>query len=262
VTEGVLDEATTERVRVLTLNRPAHGNALDLELLGTLRSALRAADADTAVDVVVLTGADPAFCVGLDGADLMAPARADAMAEAVFASSRAWEQIGKPVIGAINGASERGGLELALLCDVLIASERATFADTHAALGVVPALGLTSLLPAAVGPGWAMRMSLTGDPVDATQALEMGLVTEVVAHDQLLPCARRLARRISSHPQAATRAVAQIYRTAQRDHLAGALETERQAHLELMEALGPSELVEPVLRVLRERDARERPGRD
>ncbi len=142
-----------DRTAVLTLNRPEAGNALSLELLTVLRDAIRGADRDDAIEVVVLTGADPAFCVGLELSELVSPERRRPMARAVFASSRPWEPTAKPVIGAINGPAERGGFELALACDVLIASERASFADTHASLGLVPALGLTALLPQAVGSG-------------------------------------------------------------------------------------------------------------
>ena len=127
-----------DRIAVLTLNRPDAGNALDLELLRALRAELRLADEDDAVSVIVLTGADPAFCVGLALEDFESEERREEMAAAVFSSSRPWEPTAKPVIGAVNGAAERGGLELALHCDLLIASERATFADTHAALGLAP----------------------------------------------------------------------------------------------------------------------------
>ena len=95
----------------------------------------------------------------------------------------------KPVIGAINGAAVTGGLELALYCDILIASEQARFADTHARVGLLPTWGLSVRLPQKVGVGMARRMSLTGDYLSAADALRAGLVTEVVPHDQLLATA-------------------------------------------------------------------------
>ncbi|CPW41352.1 Probable enoyl-CoA hydratase [Mycobacteroides abscessus] len=119
---------------------------------------------------------------------------------------------GKPVIGAINGAAVTGGLELALSCDILIASEKARFADTHARVGILPTWGLTTLLPLSVGRGLARRMSLTGDYLSAEDALRAGLVTEVVAHDELLPAAKRLAATIAGNNQPAVRELLASYR--------------------------------------------------
>ena len=105
-----------------------------------------------------------------------------------------------PVIGAINGATFTGGLELALGCDFLIASERAVFADTHARVGILPGGGLTARLPPLVGSGMARRMSMTGEVIDADRALRIGLVTEVVAHDRLLDRAVELAAMVAEVP--------------------------------------------------------------
>ena len=104
----------------------------------------------------------------------------------------------KPVIGAINGAAVTGGLEIALYCDILIASEQARFADTHARVGLLPTWGLSVRLPQKVGVGMARRMSMTGDYLSAEDALRAGLVTQVVPHEELLDTARRIARRSSA----------------------------------------------------------------
>jgi enoyl-CoA hydratase len=117
----------------------------------------------------------------------------------------------KPVIGAINGAAVTGGLELALYCDVLIASDNARFADTHARVGLLPTWGLSVRLPQKVGVGMARRMSLTGDYLSADEALRAGLVTEVVPHDQLLASARRVATSIVGNNQKAVRALLASY---------------------------------------------------
>jgi enoyl-CoA hydratase len=117
----------------------------------------------------------------------------------------------KPVIGAINGAAVTGGLEIALYCDVLIASEQARFADTHARVGLLPTWGLSVRLPQKVGVGMARRMSLTGDYLSAADALRTGLVTEVVAHDDLLPAARRIAASIVGNNQRAVGALLDSY---------------------------------------------------
>ncbi len=117
----------------------------------------------------------------------------------------------KPVIGAINGAAVTGGLEFALYCDILIASEQARFADTHARVGLLPTWGLSVRLPQKVGVGMARRMSLTGDYLSAADALRAGLVTEVVPHDELLSAARRIAASIVGNNQNAVRALLASY---------------------------------------------------
>ena len=117
----------------------------------------------------------------------------------------------KPVIGAVNGVAVTGGLELALACDFLIASERARFADTHARVGIQPGWGLTVLLPQAIGLRRAREMSVTGNYLDATTALEWGLVNHVVAHDDLLPATLKLASDIASNDARAVRQINATY---------------------------------------------------
>lgn len=117
----------------------------------------------------------------------------------------------KPVIGAINGPAVTGGLELALYCDFLIASERARFADTHARVGLLPNWGLSVRLPQKVGVGLARRMSMTGEYLSADDALRAGLVTSVVAHHELLSFAGELASSIVANNKAAVRALLDEY---------------------------------------------------
>ncbi|MGH9090130.1 MAG: enoyl-CoA hydratase-related protein, partial [Acidimicrobiales bacterium] len=116
-----------------------------------------------------------------------------------------------PIVGAVNGPAVTGGLELALGCDFLVASEQARFADTHARVGAMPGAGLTIRLPQLVGIDRARRMSLTGDFVDARTAYEWGLVTEVVPHERLLSRARELASAVASIPAANVREVRRMY---------------------------------------------------
>jgi len=212
-----------DRIATVTLNRPDARNALSSELLRTLGHLVGRADEDDGVDVVILTGADPAFCAGLDlkelGRDGGPLARGAAGAPGPGRGGRATGSAGrrailpttKPLIGAVNGVAVTGGLELALNCDFLVASERARFADTHARVGVHPLWGLTVLLPQAVGLRRAREMSATGNFVDAATALAWGLVNHVVPHEQLLPCARRLAADIASSDQRAVRALLATY---------------------------------------------------
>ena len=195
---------TQDRVRTLTLNRPESRNALSAALRTAFFAALRDAETDDDVDVVIITGADPVFCAGLDLKELGDSTELPDI-------SPQWPSMTKPVIGAINGAAVTGGLEIALYCDILIASEQARFADTHARVGLLPTWGLSVRLPQKVGVGMARRMSLTGDYLSAADALRVGLVTEVVPHSQLLEVARRVAASIVGNNQNAVRALLGSY---------------------------------------------------
>jgi enoyl-CoA hydratase len=204
MTDDILLIDTDERVRTLTLNRPQSRNALSVALRDRFFTALADANADDDTDVVVLTGSDPVFCAGLDLKELGGQS-------ALPDISPRWPPMSKPVIGAINGAAVTGGLELALYCDILIASEHARFADTHARVGLLPTWGLSVRLPQKVGVGLARRMSLTGDYLSADDALRAGLVTEVVPHDQLLSAAREVASAIVGNNRNAVRALLEAY---------------------------------------------------
>jgi enoyl-CoA hydratase len=183
-------------VRLLTMNRPEARNALNIDLISALHAALIDADRDASVRAVVLTGADPAFCAGLD----LKQAQRDGSAyfERLHAENCITKvaQLSKPVLGAINGAAITGGMEMALGCDFLVASDQAVFADTHARVGILPGGGMTARLPHLVGAGMARRLSMTGEVIDAARAEAVGLVTEVVAHEQLLNRTVELATQI------------------------------------------------------------------
>ncbi len=205
----VILHETHDGISVITLNRPEARNALDAELAGALPAAITAADADPDVRAIVLTGADPAFCAGFDLRDVQGGLKRGENPHPGWWGALPPTRV--PVIGAVNGAAVTGGLEIALACDFLIASERARFADTHAKVGMLPGWGLTILLPEAIGARRARQMSLTGDFVDATTALAWGLVNEVVPHDQLLPRALEVARQIAANPAAAVAEVRALY---------------------------------------------------
>jgi enoyl-CoA hydratase len=184
----------TDTVMILTLDRPQARNALNLELTRALRAQLAAFDADVSLRAMVLGATDPAFCAGLDLKDFSA---ADAPRGEVSSLLSEFPRRRKPVIGAVNGAAMTGGLELALGCDFLIASERALFGDTHSKIGALAGGGMSSRLPHAVGYRWAKQMSFTCIPIDAATACRIGLVNEVVAHEALLPRTLELARAIA-----------------------------------------------------------------
>ena len=203
---------------------------MNTELQRDLAIALAAAEADQDVDVVVLTGADPAFCAGLDLRELGTTAAnlvggRDDEHRSPF--TVLWTMT-KPVIGAINGPAVTGGFELALGCDFLVASERATFGDTHARVGVTPGGGMSVFLPQTVGLRRAKEMSLTGNFIDADEALSFRLVNHVVAHDDLLPTAHRLAVDIAGNDQQAVRNLKQLYDRGSKLSVADALALDQE----------------------------------
>jgi enoyl-CoA hydratase len=191
----LLREVSADGVALLTLNRPQAMNALSRELLDALARAIDELGADDAVRVLILTGAGRAFCAGLDLKEL-GGGRADIGRVTVAGRGDpvgAMGRLRKPVIGAINGAAVTGGFELALACDVLLASSEARFADTHARVGLAAGWGLSQKLSRAVGIYRAREISLGGRWVGAAQAAAWGFVNRVVAPDELLPTARALA---------------------------------------------------------------------
>ena len=191
---------------VLTLNRPQAMNALSKGLMTALADAIDALAAEPAVRVLVLTGAGRAFSAGLDLKEIGSGNGSIGGGQATTGGSMvgtdgkptgdpvaALARYPGPVIGAINGAAVTGGFELALACDVLLASSNARFADTHARIGVAPGWGLSQKLSRAIGPYRARELSFTGNWVSAEQAAAWGFVNRVLAPDALLPAARALA---------------------------------------------------------------------
>lgn len=200
----------TNRVATITLNRPESRNALDSKLRAALPAALQEADDNDDVDVMILTGVDPAFCAGLDLKELGAGEnRIDAGSG--DEPRRPFPSLTKPLIGAINGVAITGGFEIALNCDFLIASERAAFADTHARVGVMPGWGLSVLLADIVGVRKAREISLTGNFVSADEALAIGLVNAVVDHAELLSTVEGLAADIVGNDQTGVRQMLATY---------------------------------------------------
>jgi enoyl-CoA hydratase/carnithine racemase len=210
-------------IRVLTIDRPESKNALHGPLRGELCAAAATADRDDDIRAVVLTAVDPVFSAGVDFKQLERSPRETGSPLDITPAS-ALGAMRKPVICAVNGACVSGALEVALSCSFIIASERARFADTHAMLGVVPTWGLTALLPRAVGVRKARQMSITGQFVDATEALRLGLVNHVVPHDELLPFALELAGRIPRN--AAVGEMLDLYARGEDMSLAGAIAAE------------------------------------
>jgi enoyl-CoA hydratase len=211
----VLLTDTSDRIATITLHRPAQRNALSRQLIGDLRTAVRDAQGSDDVEVIILTGSDPAFCAGLDLKELGSGSGelsgTQPGSDTPVAERGPLPPGPKPVVGAVNGAATTGGFELALACDFLVASDRARFADTHARVGIQPWWGLTVLLPQAIGYRRAREMSATGNFCDAETALRWGLVNHVVPHDDLLSFTRGLAADIASSDQRAVRRIYQTY---------------------------------------------------
>jgi enoyl-CoA hydratase len=211
--DGVVRAEVDAGVAVVTLNRPDQRNALNRAIQAAIPRVLADLDAAEDVDAIVLTGADPAFCAGVDLKELGSGGTDGDSAALVLPKDRRgpFPAHSTPIIGAVNGVAITGGLEVALACDFLVASDRARFADTHARVGVMPGWGLTVLLPQAVGIRRAREMSITGNFVDTPTALAWGLVNHVVPHDELLPFARQLALDVTGVPRDGVRRMLQTY---------------------------------------------------
>lgn len=198
---------------LLTLNRPEARNALSRALFAELDDAFRSAQADADVRIVVLTGAGAAFSAGVDLREAAEAPSAPRDGAEPWRRPACWDAMAAfegPIIGAINGPAVTGGLEIALACDVLVASTNARFADTHVRVGIVPGAGASQLLARAVGIYRAKYLSLTGNFLSAEQAAQWGLVSHVVAPEDLLPTALRIAADMASAPPSMLAAIKRV----------------------------------------------------
>ena len=186
-----------ESIATLTVSRPAVRNALNLETVHEIHAALDALAANADVGVVIITGAgETSFVSGADINDIKQRTLDDGLAAINSSLFAKVEKFPKPVIAAINGFALGGGCELALACDIRVAADTAKFGQPEVGLGIIPGAGATQRLPRTVGMGWAKYLVLTGETIDARQALEIGLVTAIMPASQLQTRARELARKI------------------------------------------------------------------
>jgi enoyl-CoA hydratase/carnithine racemase len=212
-------ESVAEGVALLTLNRPDHGNGVVPEMARDLCSAFNAIDEDLSLRVLIITGAGKQFCAG---ADLHAFKRyletehsekqEPYNARILFPITQRIASCRLPVIAAINGGATAGGLDVALACDMRIASTQAKMGETYIKLGLNPGNGGSYFLPRLIGSGLAAELTFTGDIIDASRALEIGLVNRVVEHDLLIQEATALAARIARWPRLALEASKQQLR--------------------------------------------------
>src|SRR5215831_1065601 len=187
----------TESIATLTIDRPDVRNALDFETVREVRDALQTLAADPQVGVLILTGAgEAAFVSGADINDIRARGRDEGLAAINSSLFAEIERFPRPTIAAVNGYALGGGCELALACDIRVAADTAKFGQPELGLGIIPGAGATQRLPRIIGLGRAKHLILTGDIIDAKQALEIGLVTAVAPPGQLQVRARELAKRI------------------------------------------------------------------
>jgi enoyl-CoA hydratase/carnithine racemase len=224
-------------VAVLTLNRPTQRNPItDAGMVDSLVRELAAANADPAIRAVILAAEGPAFSAGGDIKAMAkaleqrrsAPWRTPAyLREGIQRIPMAFEQMEVPTIAAVGGPAVGAGCDLACLCDLRIASERATFAESFVKMGLVAGDGGAWLLQRAVGFQMACEMAFTGDPIDAQEALRIGLVLKVVPHEELMKQARELALRIARNPRDAVRMTKRLMIQAREQNLAAALESAR-----------------------------------
>jgi enoyl-CoA hydratase len=184
-------------IATLTIDRPSVKNALNLDTVEECHQALQRLAVDDSIGALIVTGAgESSFVSGADINDIRARDRADGLAainSSLFASV---ERFPHTTIAAINGYALGGGCELALACDIRVAADTARFGQPELGLGIIPGAGATQRLPRIVGMGWAKHLILTGDIIDAKQALEIGLVTAIVPASQLHTRVRELAKRI------------------------------------------------------------------
>lgn len=211
---AVLEIEVEGHVATITLNRPEAMNSIDPELRAALQDAWTEIDANDGIRVAILTGAGGrAFCAGADLKRTMPPK--ESHAQRTFGSSTRDHLLDgldtdKPLIAAVNGFAVGGGMELALACDIRIASTQAQFGLAEVRQGSIPGAGGTQTLPRAIGRSAAMQMLLTGDRVDAQEALRIGLVSEVVAPDSLMVRAREVAIRIAQNAPLSVRAIKRL----------------------------------------------------
>ena len=199
MTDGVRVEVDGP-IATLTLDRPAALNALTVPVKIALRETLEALAGDRDVRALVLTGAGRAFCAGQDLAERDEPDAAPLEVEVRERYNpivRAIRSMGQPVIAAVNGVAAGAGASLAFACDLRIAAQEARFVLAFGRIGLVPDSGATWFLPRLVGPAKAAELALVGDPVDAAEALRLGLVSRVVPGDRLMTEARALAGRLA-----------------------------------------------------------------
>ncbi len=227
---------------LLTINRAERHNAISLATLDALHAAVESAAADDQVRVLTIAGAGgEAFASGSDLNEVLDRDLERALEPIVQGLADRLERLPKPSIAAINGICMGGGLEVALGCDLRIATPESRFATPEGRLGIIPGGGATARLPRLVGRGWGMEMLLMGEAVGAERALAMGLVTRLLPADELLPEARRMADRLAGFAPFVPRTMKAMVNFGMESSLAGALMLEKYAQGALVQTQDKTE---------------------
>jgi enoyl-CoA hydratase len=217
-------------VALCRLNRPEARNALSPELMNELASAVEGFDADQEVRCIVIAGSDEAFAAGADIKAMSERSHQDVM---LHSTTGSWQRLWgcrTPLVAAVSGFALGGGCELALLCDVIVASETAEFGQPEITLGIIPGAGGTQRLARTIGKHRAMELVLTGRRFDAREAAQMGLVSVVAGKRDWLEQAMEMAQRIARRPPLAARLAKQAVLAAEETSLAAGLEQERRLY--------------------------------
>jgi enoyl-CoA hydratase len=224
---------TRGNVGLVTLNRPQALNALNEALIAELNQALGGFEADPAIGCTVITGSEKAFAAGADVKEMAEKTYVDAYLGRFLDGWTKLSETRKPVIAAVSGFCLGGGLELAMMCDIVIASETARFALPEITLGIMPGAGGTQRLPRLIGKAKAMEMILTGRMMDASEAERAGLVSRVVAAEKLLEEALAAAAKIASYSQIIVMMAKESVNRSQETTLAEGARFERRLFLSM-----------------------------
>jgi enoyl-CoA hydratase len=216
-------------VAVVTLNRPQQLNALSYDLVKDLSLAMQALDQDNGVRVIIVTGGERVFAAGADIKEMAERGPFDDRIQERLAYRDGINKISKPVIAAVSGFALGGGCELAMSCDIIIASESARFGQPEVNLGIIPGSGGTQRLTRVVGKHRAMEMLLAGEPISAADAERLGLVNRVVPVELLLEEAKRLAKKIAAKPALAIKAAKEAVLKSANTALDEGLDFERKS---------------------------------
>lgn len=216
------------KIAVITLNRPEAKNAFSVEMISLWDAYLKEAKQDDSIQVIIVTGMGDTFCSGGNIKD-MAEGRLRSWGmknflwEGVHRIILTMEDLDKPVIAAVNGAAMGAGMDMALMCDLRVSSDRARFAESYIMMGLIPGDGGSYFLPRLVGTAKALELLLTGDVLSASEALSLGIVNRVVPHDSLMEETMKLAKKIADKPPLAVRmmkrSVYQAQTSTLRSHL-------------------------------------------
>ncbi|CAD2218620.1 enoyl-CoA hydratase [Angomonas deanei] len=226
--EPVVKVSTQDAIAILTINRPKQLNALNKEVSDTLIQELIKCDQNPALSVMIITGVDRAFVAGADIKSMLKlEGYTDALRHDDLSALRTGlPTIRKPIIAAVNGFVLGGGCELAMACDIIVASEKAKFGQPEVKLGILPGMGGTQRLPRVIGKAKAMEWCLTGWQYTAEEAERAGLVSRVVKHEELMPTALKIATTISQQSQITCRLIKQAINGSQETTLSMGLQYE------------------------------------